>query len=409
MENIKRRENETDFEYGLRLIEAKCEKLIDLDWQEIVELLNLECHRDSLRKACSVTEYSAYNVMKYFKDKIEKMVVENSEENNIENLIKELEEKTLEFEKEKIRFQDQKREYKNYLRADARFEHLKNEMVRSIKKLEKVKPINVVGALPNLNKKEMVVICSDWHIGLKEKNYWNEVDINIMRERIAKFTNKIIEKAHKENVGVIHLELLGDLVNGLIHNTTRISNEEDVIDQSMIAAEIIAEMVMSLVDKERGNIPKVKIYSATGNHGRCVANAKDSLDTENFERLIPWYLEARLRGINNVEIVYNKYDSEIIVYEFLNETIFAVHGHNDKVGNVIGDLSKMLKMFPTEIHMGHYHSYYEKEDHDMSVVVNGTASGVDKFAKKIRKTSKPTQVCMIYSDEGRECTYKIKL
>ena len=45
-------DNETDYEYGLRLISIKIEeKPDDLDWSDIVELLDLDCHKDSLRKA----------------------------------------------------------------------------------------------------------------------------------------------------------------------------------------------------------------------------------------------------------------------------------------------------------------------------------------------------------------------
>ena len=48
----KKLESETDYEYGLRLISIKVEeKPDDLDWEDIVKLLNLDCHRDSLRKA----------------------------------------------------------------------------------------------------------------------------------------------------------------------------------------------------------------------------------------------------------------------------------------------------------------------------------------------------------------------
>ena len=45
-----RNDNETDFEYKLRLCKAKINKEIDLDWQEIVDLLKLDVSADHLRK-----------------------------------------------------------------------------------------------------------------------------------------------------------------------------------------------------------------------------------------------------------------------------------------------------------------------------------------------------------------------
>ena len=56
--DIQRRENESKFEWELRLCKAKLNKDIDLDWQEIVDLLELNIHYDSLRKM-------AYGYLKY--------------------------------------------------------------------------------------------------------------------------------------------------------------------------------------------------------------------------------------------------------------------------------------------------------------------------------------------------------
>ena len=59
--DLKRLENETQFEYKLRLCKAKINKEIDLDWQEIVELLNIDMSADHLRKtAYGLIEYDDY-------------------------------------------------------------------------------------------------------------------------------------------------------------------------------------------------------------------------------------------------------------------------------------------------------------------------------------------------------------
>jgi uncharacterized protein YejL (UPF0352 family) len=393
---LKKRDNESQNEYIARIYKNKVE----------LNLTNNMC-KDTINKelntgyAESTLRSIAYPFTEGYELGFEKAL--SKREANEE--LQELEAKRLEIEKMKIQYQDQKREYNNYLRADARFEHLRETMKKEILRLNELKPL-VVKDIPSIiGENHAVSICSDWHTGIKEKNYWNEISIDILRDRIEKLQNKIISICEKHEVSTLHTEILGDMINGLIHVTTRISNEEDVIKQTMICAEILADMVTNLARK----IPSIKIYSTIGNHGRCVANAKESLDIENFERLVPWYLQARLVNIANIEFCGNVYDDGIIVYQFLNETIFAVHGHEDKVTTAVSDLSKMLKIFPTELHMGHYHSYYEKDDHDISTVVNGTASGVDKYAKGIRKTGRATQTCMVYTEEGRECTYKIKL
>ena len=395
---FKKQLDEDNKSYGIRLYSNKIE--YGLSNKEIYDMYVSETGDN--RKAESSTRGYFTNLIEGINIGYEKALSDREED----NLINELEEKRLELEKEKIRLQDQKREYRNYLRAEARFEHLISIMKESLAILNRVKPMLSLNTKRiGRNDRQAVLINSDWHTGIKEKNHWNEISVEILKERISKLQDRVLEYCERNEVSVLHLEILGDMVNGLIHVTTRISNEEDIISQTMICSEILSEMINNLANY----IPNLKIYSATGNHGRCIANAKDSLDTENFERLITWYLKERLKDVENVEFYENIYDDNIIVYKFLNETIFAVHGHEDKVGKVISDLSSMLKIFPTEVHMGHYHSYYEKDDHDISVVVNGTASGVDKYAKHIRKTGRPSQTLMIYNEEGRECTYKIKL
>ena len=59
--DIKRRENETEFEWKLRLCLAKKRGEIDLDWQDIVDILRLDITKDQLRKqAVGYYEYDEY-------------------------------------------------------------------------------------------------------------------------------------------------------------------------------------------------------------------------------------------------------------------------------------------------------------------------------------------------------------
>ena len=101
--DFKKLEHENSWEYGLRLIESKVNGEIDCDWQDIVEHLELDCHRDSLRKATNVTCYSGLEVAKYYKRKIEEMTLKQSsdEANPYEELTLELEMKKREIFKEK--------------------------------------------------------------------------------------------------------------------------------------------------------------------------------------------------------------------------------------------------------------------------------------------------------------------
>lgn len=375
---------------------GKVEGLNDLDWQDIVDKYNMGIHRDVLRKSFQAP-LGGYSIFKYFDEE----KVENIEDNTI---LKEMEEKIKEFEKEKIRLQDQRREYKKYLRLDARFEHLVKTMEDEIKILANSKPLILSDNYVEYGDKEAVLVLSDWHIGVVNNNHWNKFNLEIAKERCGKLLSKTIQHCKLHKVNTIHVVILGDMANGYLHVGNRIENEEDVVSQIMTVSEMLAEFITELAN----NLNGVKVYTSTGNHGRCSANIKESLEVENFERLIPWYLKKRILS-PDVEFVDNEIDDNIIVMKFLNEVIFATHGHVDKISSAINNLSRMLKVFPTEMMLGHYHTYKEFDEYDMTTTVNGTFSGTDEFAKKIRKSSSPMQVLAIYSEEGRECTYKIKL
>lgn len=397
MGNLRKEIPDNIFEEVLKDCIDKVDGVNDLDWEDIVEKYNLTCHRDVLRKGVA-SPLSAYTVYNFMKKKMESNVDSNA-------ILKEIEEKKLELEKERIKLQDQRREYKKYLRQDARFEYLKETMVDKIKNdINITNPLNINQVDINTSDREAVLILSDWHIGSTSNNHWNKFNLSIAKERVEKLLKKTVQYCLTHKVSTIHIELLGDLTNGYLHLGNRVENEEDVISQVMTVSEMLSQFINSL----SSYVDKVKVYSSTGNHGRCSANLKESLELENFERLIPWYLEARLNN-PKVEFIPNEIDNNLIVIRFLNEVIYGVHGHLDKPNVMIDNWCKMLKEFPTEAHLGHFHSYKEFDEYDMTTTVNGTLSGVDEFAKKIRKTSKPMQTLMIYSEEGRECTYKIKL
>lgn len=321
--------------------------------------------------------------------------------------LEELEIKRREFEKEKIRFQDQKREYKNLLRPEARFERILEVLEKEIKSLNETKPfITNKDIYSDISKREAVLVASDWHIGSSFDNYFGKYNLEIAKQRLNKLLNKTIEYCEMNKINTLHLELLGDNISGGIHWSSKVESEEDCVTQSMTLCEILEEFIGRLADK----IPYVKVYSVVGNHSRINMNKKDNQKGENFERLVPWYLKKRLSNVDNVEIMDKcNIDDGIISFRVINTNIIGVHGDLDKPNQIINDMIKMFKFVAEEYHMGHLHHHYEKEEHDIEILINGSLQGTDNYAKDIRKTGRPMQKLMIYDEDGKLCTYKIKL
>lgn len=384
-------------EWKYRVIFAKVEKKCKLSWGEICHLLNLECGGDYLRKI-------AYGVKKYA-DFLAARKEEAHDDWRDEDTLTELENKEFAMQREKMRMQDQKRELNKLLRDWARAEHIQEEMRKAVLQMAKLKPLNFQPRTPDGCTNEAALLLSDWHKGMVTSNRNNTFNDAVFRERIESLVNEVVKRGHEQNVGSLHVFCLGDLVNGLIHVTTRINNEENVIKQTMQVAETLSEIIGVFSEE----FDKVNLYWSRGNHDRVTPDKKESLTKESFFDFIPWYLESRLEGIENVEFVDSNIDDEIIHANIMGNDIFAVHGHRDKLNTAIQNLSLMYRIFPDYVFMGHFHHTAEKEIQGAEVIVNGSLCGTDDYAVSLRRTAKPSQKLIIFDEGGRLCTYNLRL
>ena len=401
---IRRGENESLINYFYRITRDR--KELDLSYEQWQELLIGENKYSS--ENCRKAYYIISPLLEILSEDEKNRIVEGIEsKEELERLIKANKEALLENEKMKIQYQDQRREYRKYVRESGRFDHLVSELTKSVKVLNKEKPLfnTHKQKIRILENNEAVLMTSDWHIGANFKNYFAEYSIDIAKKRIKELTEKTVEYCLANNVSTLHVELLGDSLDGSIHTSARIESEEDVISELMIYCEVLSEMINELSIF----IPYIKVHSVIGNHTRITPNKKESITKENFERLVPFYLKARLTAIDNIEITNSSIDDTIDVYEVKGQTIFCVHGDLDSPQNAVSKLSAMLKVFPDEVHMGHYHKHFEMDNYDMETVVNGSLKGTDNYAKEKRLSGSPMQKLMIYNEEGKLCTYKIKL
>ena len=401
---VKRGENESLLNYFNRITRDR--KELDLSYEQWQELLIGENKYSS--ENCRKAYYIISPLLEILSEDEKNRIVEGIEsKEELERLIKANKEALLENEKMKIQYQDQRREYRKYVRESGRFDHLVSELTKSVKVLNKEKPLfnTHKQKIRILENNEAVLMTSDWHIGANFKNYFAEYSIDIAKKRIKELTEKTVEYCLANNVSTLHVELLGDSLDGSIHTSARIESEEDVISELMIYCEVLSEMINELSIF----IPYIKVHSVIGNHTRITPNKKESITKENFERLVPFYLKARLTAIDNIEITNSSIDDTIDVYEVKGQTIFCVHGDLDSPQNAVSKLSAMLKVFPDEVHMGHYHKHFEMDNYDMETVVNGSLKGTDNYAKEKRLSGSPMQKLMIYNEDGKLCTYKIKL
>lgn len=396
MDELKRKENESQLDYAKRITFGKRDKIYDIDYVEWAKLvLDKDLASDESRKRY----YGYISALEL----LEQEKINNISDNSV---LDEITMKKMELEKERIKLLDQRRELKKIIREDARWEYLKEEIIKNVNKINNKLPLisdkDIDDYYEFESDKQAILLLSDWHIGLEIHNFLNHYDLFEAKRRINILTYKTIEYCKLHNISKLHVELKGDLLSGLIHTSTRLSNNENIIEQIMQTSEMLAEMlhILSL------EISEIDVYYTHGNHGRVIASKEESIERENFELLLPWYLETRLKDCKNIKIIKSKFD-EIIYYNVLGFNIFGVHGQNDRLSTIIQDLTKLTKIIPDIITLGHWHKDYRDENGTV-VIMNGSLCGVDEYALSRRCYSKPHQKLIIIEEGiGEICTYKI--
>ena len=393
MDNIlKRKDGESFFEWKLRLCLAKLNKEIDEDWSELIEILGIDMSPCHLRK----TAYGMKECYEYFNSKTKEMIAKEEYEKLLQ--------KELEIRKEKVKLQDLKTQVNKQIRELARKNNLEEILEDKLDELNmQPKMINDSYKQRVTSNRDMVCLISDIHYGIKTTNAISPYDSDVCKQKMDYLINKTIAFSLENDVDKLYLMILGDEISGLIHNTTRLEQREDVISQVIEVSELLYESIVKLAK----NLPFVVVGLAQGNHSRVMADKKDSLEQENFTRLIKEFLKLRLANISNVLLLENKFDESIIELNIRGYNVIGLHGQNDRLNN----LSRLIEMFDKKIDyicLGHYHQSKEFENNKTEVIVNGCFSG-DDYSKRLRLYNKPIQKLLLFDNTGKIATYNINL
>lgn len=393
--NTKQLPNESIEEYKYRICENK--KPLGLTWEGISELLNKE-----LNLEFGESYYRKWH--KAFKQGRDYAIEQGA---NSSDELEELNDKLKELEFAKIQVQDQKREYKNYLRHEARLDNLLKKLISSIKdEINEARPLEYKKADVTFNgDTALTLLLSDLHKGMVTDNHWNTFNEEVFYKRIEQTISETI--AYQELTGAreLHIMQLGDLIEGNLHRLTKIGETETAVEQTKSVAEALANLIAILSN----HFETVTLHSVKGNHDRVSSRKEEEIKTESFHDFVTWYIEARLESIPNAKILENEYDSEIIVADILGKTYFGVHGHLERgYGNTIQNLTMMIQKFPTAVFAGHIHKNFENEVHSIDLIVNGGFAGTNNYSKDSRLLSKAHQKLLWLDKNGRKATFYIK-
>lgn len=381
--DIKRKPNESALDYKYRICKDK--DILGLHtWKDVANILNQEFDQNWSESTYRKWFTNFQSGVEYAKSKIDD-----------DQYLQQIHEATIKLQKEKIRFQDQKREFTNIVRLQARFEHLKDEIRKSILELSKNKPLHFETLVFCPTNIRANVLWSDWHFGADFTNSFNKYNPEIFKVRLQKLISKTIYYGKQHNVDTLTIGALGDFLNGAIHISTRVQSSEDVIRQIQYVAESMAESLAELSK----HFSSIRFINIIGNHARLIPDKTQSIFKENLEHLIPWYLKSRLKDFKNVEI-YSDTDG-FFVDETFDPVHVYVHGDLDHVSSVAKTLPQVLGKVPQYIFVGHIHHDTVKEFGRTKVISNGSLCGVDDYAISRRFYAEPMQKLHIFDQNGK--------
>lgn len=390
------------YEAACKDIDMKQEGSVDLDWSEIKDKYGINLNSDTIRKANGSIFGGSFRTA-YLKNQIYTNPDEFSKE-------KELDKKLTDIRKEKQKLFDQRREYNKLLTSDARAEHLNEELLHIAKNLNKEYPLVQLDEYKPVNtKREALLALSDWHYGMVTENIWNTYNTDICKRRVEKLVSKAIEYLELNCIDMLHIALLGDAAHGGCHVSCRVKSEEDTCDQIMHVSEIMAETINEL----SAHVNHITVYSCYGNHLRTIQNKQDSVDSDNLEKLIPWWLKQRLKENCKIDIVESEY-KEFTRIDVCGYKICCVHGNLDNFRNLGSTVNTIFsRKFGETIDYtisGDKHHLEEFEQFDIESILIRSLCGTDDYANEKRLYSKPGQTLMIFNlEDGREATYHIPL
>ena len=395
--DLKKQENENDEQFIWRICQYKDSGLLDVGWDEVADILNKELGLED-SPLTEATFRKPYQQAKRFYD----AGVFNADAED--TYLSELRLQKQELEKEKVKVRDERNELRRMLREEARKESyvdlIKRTISESVIEPLDYQPNNVTADGNN----DLIVTLFDLHAGINVNNYFNTFNDDVLRERMNKYLDKIIEiqnRHQSENVCVIMSELL----SGYIHPTIRIENNQNLIEQFVSVCEYISEFLAELSK----HFITVNVFMAPGNHSRLMPNKDQSLRNENMDLLALPYLRAKLQNIDNVLIHDNDVDCMIAMFRVHNQTIFAVHGDKTSMNNVADKLTAFIGFRPNLIYMGHMHTNAMTTFHDTKCLQAGSLmGGGDEYCLDHMLKNKPEQIVSVITDDGLECNYDVK-
>jgi len=293
-----------------------------------------------------------------------------------------------------------------------------------------------------LEERDVIVIWSDFHadevVQLDQMEGRNEYNRNILLGRLWNLVRGIIYIVNSQrnsfDIGVLNLDILGDMVSGNIHKELRETNDAPLLQTVLMLAHVLSQAIIALIPY----FTKIRITCLPGNHGRTtkkpefknrVINNYDTLVYQITSMFLSEYIKEGVIEFNIPQssecIVVRKGWAFLLghsdqikgwsgfpVYGFYRDganqqklrKLRSVLSKNDFVasetleGAIINMKSARSVSGYDYREAGHWHSMQILDD--WTTIINGALIGGNEYSvNKLHAISEPTQTIAYLSEQ----------
>lgn len=257
------------------------------------------------------------------------------------------------------------------------------------------------------------LIGSDWHleerVDLATCNGLNEYNLDIAKDSVANFFSngeRLVQITQKDvHIDTIIVALVGDIINGYIHEEFLEDNLLSPTEASLMALDVICSGIEYLVKKSKC---KIKVVCKYGNHGRTTQRMRVATAYKNsYEWMLFQLVIREFRDHERVEVVLdNSYLTYVDVYGY---TIRFHHGdairYEGGVGGVTIPVNKAIAQWDKHKQayldvFGHFHQL-QLDTGAFKYVLNGSIVGYNAYAIKIKAAYEEPRQAFFLIDSKR--------
>lgn len=306
---------------------------------------------------------------------------------------------------ERIKIQTANLEYNAIQRAEARNDLFNEQIIKAIERLEPIK-----GTRPKLDvepcdkHRTALLAISDLHAGstFTVKGIYNEIVNEYSYDIMCARLWSIIDKIEADDIVFddLILAICGDLVEGILRESSLTKLREPVTDTVIRLAEFLSEWIYQLsIRLEK----KVNVVIIGGNHDTVRSlTSRPMFEGENLTKIVVEFIKLRLQDLDWITV--DDYQ-DVAIKNIQGVNVMFQHGEDKDLKTTMDYFSNLYNIDVDEIVAGHLHRGESKtvgitELGDRQLTRVGSIVGTDSYAKQIRASARPSCYIALYEEDN---------